>query len=198
MQWAIEAAKASKVGFATIVSTDDVEMLELAGGLGMIPLLRPKELASDDTPTEAVIADVFRCYPDFIDYEVGVLIQATSPLVTVEDINACITHVEGGYDSCLSVVPSHSFLWEPGPDGSLSTNYAWENRPRRQDIVVPQYEENGAVYAFRLPWSGNRLKQPIGMHVMSEESRIQVDTPFDLWMVEQILLRREALVSATR
>jgi len=193
MQWALDTA-VEALGNDVVLTSDDVEILAQADGIPIWQHLRPTELAQDDTPTEAVLENVLSL-DDFQKFDIGVLIQPTSPLVTAEDINSCIAHVEGGYESCLSVVPSHAFMWQPGPDGALSTNYAWEKRPRRQDIKIPQYEENGAVYAFWLPWSGNRLKQPIGMHVMPEESRIQVDTPFDLWMAEQILLRREARVA---
>ena len=65
----------------------------------------------------------------------------------------------------------------------------------RQAITAPQYEENGSIYVFtRDCWERyrNRIGRVPRPYVMPEECRIQVDTPFDLFLAEKILERQHA------
>jgi CMP-N,N'-diacetyllegionaminic acid synthase len=143
------------------------------------------------------------------DPKIIVLLQPTSPVRTGQQITEAIAQLQyEEADSLLSVVRSHSFLWVnnsylpymadigPHKNSNLWTSYDWQNRANRQDMQY-QYEENGSIYVFtREHWeqAHNRLGGHISLYVMPEECRIQVDTPWDLWMSEQILLRQHALV----
>jgi len=148
---------------------------------------RPAELATDEATTESVIEHVL----SKVAADIIVLLQPTSPVRTGKQIDEAVQMlVDGGYDSVLSVAPSHAFLWANGN----ALNYPYLNRQRRQDMPS-QYEENGSIYVFtrqHWDWLHNRLGGKIGLYVMPEEGRFQIDTPFDLWLCEQILLRREA------
>ena len=54
--WSIEAAKASGLFDCIIVSTDDVEIAEVAGLYGAeVPFMRPVELSDDYVGTGAVV-----------------------------------------------------------------------------------------------------------------------------------------------
>ena len=89
-----------------------------------------------------------------------------------------------GFDSMLSVVVSHSFLWRG--DG---TPIAHEPRLRLMRQEVAQYEENGAIYVFTMEhWAKyhNRLGGNIGLYLMPEEHRLQIDSSHDLKMADAI------------
>ena len=103
-------------------------------------VLRSDASATDTASTESAMLE-FATQIDY-DFDVFCLLQATSPFTTAIDINACLTQVENGKDSALTVVNTHRFLWNAN---GTPINYDYNNRPRRQDfdgLLI----ENGAVY----------------------------------------------------
>lgn len=94
--WAIEEAKKSKYIDRLIFSSDCPKMLNLAADHCEINR-RPDELAGDDVLNEEVLrALVAERLFDWV-----VLLQPTSPLRTVEDIDACIERAQMG-EACVS------------------------------------------------------------------------------------------------
>ena len=86
--WSIEAAKSSSCFDRVIVSTDDLEIAEIARQWGAeVPFMRPAELATDHAATRPVInhaiVEVTRLFgaPDAI-----CCLYPTAPFVTVEDL----------------------------------------------------------------------------------------------------------------
>ena len=104
---------------------------------------RSKESASDTASTENAMVEFAKKY----EFDNIVLIQATSPLLTWEDLSGGFqefnTH---GTDSVLSVVRQKRFQWEMNANNFVNpVNYDVFCRPRRQDFdgfLV----ENGAFY----------------------------------------------------
>lgn len=84
IQWAIEHAKGSKYIDHWVVSTEDAAISKHAGDN---LLWRPDYLAGDKVPTEAVIVHALYALPG---YDYAVVLQPTSPLRSVEDIERCI------------------------------------------------------------------------------------------------------------
>ena len=112
--WSVEQALA--VGLQTYVSSDDPEILHLAERAGAIALTRPSNLCLDSTSTEAVVKDAVSQM--IAEPHIIVLLQPTNPCRRAKDIKECLAMVPK-YDSILSVVPSHRFLWM----NSKSLNY---------------------------------------------------------------------------
>ena len=102
--------------------------------------LRSDASASDTASTEMAMLEF--CDAINYDFDVFCLLQATSPFTTRENINACLGKLDGDYDSALTVVNTHRFIWEE--DGT-PINYNPLKRPRRQDFKGLLIE-NGAVY----------------------------------------------------
>jgi CMP-N,N'-diacetyllegionaminic acid synthase len=149
---------------------------------------------SDEAQIEDRLDALIRGYaPDVI-----VLLQPTSPVRTGKQIDEAIEQLlREEADSLLSVVKSHTFLWSPIDGSSHWVNYDWQNRPQRQQITKEYFEENGSIYVFTSEhWerTHNRLGGKISLYEMPEECRVQVDSPFDLFLAEQILSRQEAAV----
>ena len=192
IQWTCEAILESRMVTTTLVSSDDLEILQAADvhRSGFILAGRPPYLATDEASTESVLG----YYLNHREADIIVLLQPTSPVRTGAQIDEAVKLlIDQEFDSVVSVVPAHPFIWFNNGQETLAA-YDYQNRRRRQDLP-PTYEENGSIYVFtREHWekSHNRLGGEIGMYVMGEESRIQIDTPLDLFLVEQILLRREA------
>ncbi|WP_299385049.1 acylneuraminate cytidylyltransferase [uncultured Lacinutrix sp.] len=150
--------------------------------------LRSDESASDIASTELAMLE----YCDSINYNFDVfcLLQATSPFTKRENINACLEKVNGEYDSALTVVNTHRFLWN---NNGEAINYNPHKRPRRQDfdgLLI----ENGAVYSTTkeaLKKHKNRIGEKTAIVKMPEDSLLEIDTETDWVAVEQLLIERQ-------
>lgn len=92
ISWTIEQAKQSKYIDRVVVSTDDEEITEISRRYGAeTPFLRPKELARDDSPTIDVLMHALGWFEERDEFfDMLVLLEPTSPLRDVEDIDKCI------------------------------------------------------------------------------------------------------------
>ncbi len=124
--------------------------------------------------------------------DILVFLQCTSPLTTGADIDAVVERlVADKADSALSVTDFHYFLWKTGEDGAEAINHDKRFRPRRQDRE-PQFVENGAVYAMRIPGfleARHRFFGKTVFHVMPRERCWEIDEPVD-FAIAAILLRK--------
>lgn len=147
---------------------------------------RSAENAEDTSSTEAAMLEF--CSIVKQEFDIFCLLQATSPLTKRCDINnALAALISNNYDSLLSVVNTHRFVW--GKDSS-PINYDYKNRPRRQDFDGLRIE-NGAIYCSlktALLSSKNRLSGTIGMYEMPEETLVEIDSLTDWKIIEQLLL----------
>lgn len=159
--------------------TDKVEVVE-----------RSEESAIDTASTEMGMLEL-ATYLNY-DFDIYCLIQATSPLLTREDINHVLSKIEEEqFDSALTVVENKRFTWTKEGE---SVNYDYLHRPRRQDYEG-MLVENGAFYAVKKEiylQTKNRLGGKIGIVKMSEDSLYEIDEPSD-WDIIEILLKNREL-----
>lgn len=124
--------------------------------------------------------------------DILVFLQCTSPLTTGADIDAVVEKlIAEKADSALSVKDFHYFLWKEGEEGAEAINHDKRFRPRRQDRE-PQFVENGAVYAMRIPGfleAKHRFFGKTVFHVMPRERCWEIDEPVD-FAIADILLRK--------
>lgn len=162
--------------------SNDFEKVEVIG--------RSPETAADTASTESAMLEFAAAY----SFKNIVLIQATSPLLTQEDLN-------GGFalydvpdtDSVASCVRQKHFIWNLDHGGyGFSINYNLFNRPRRQEFDG-YLVENGAFYITsreRLLSSRNRISGRIRMYEMPEESFYEIDEEADWIIIENLLRKR--------
>ena len=87
--WTIEEAKKSKYIDRLILSSEDEEIIRIAKKWGCeVPFVRPKEFAEDETSGIEPILHAIETLSEKYDYVC--LLQPTSPLRTVNDIDGCI------------------------------------------------------------------------------------------------------------
>jgi len=194
LHWTIEAALAADGIDLVFVSSDDQEILDCALQLGdprVRASQRAPELATDTASTEAVMLDFARRH----DFEVMLLIQATSPLTTADDLAGALRKfAETGADSLLTVTHEHRFRWALASGGFVQPeNYTPLTRPRRQDWAG-ELVENGAFYVCRrqgLLASECRLHGRVAHWVMPSHTAVEIDEPSD-WEVLEALIARHA------
>lgn len=158
-------------------------------------LLRSDASATETASTETAIMEF--CESIDYDFDVFCLLQATSPFTKQADINNCLNKLNDGFDSALTVVNTHRFLWDE--DGK-ALNYNPHERPRRQDfkgLLV----ENGAVYTTTkstLKKYKNRIGVNTAVVKMPEDSLLEIDSENDWVAVESLLIERQKRVKASK
>src|SRR3989344_6460854 len=86
MAWSIRTAKACKQIDKVVVSTDSDKYAQLAKFYGAEVIMRPAELAQDDTPMIPVLQHALKINPA----ELLILLDPTSPFRAVSDIEKCL------------------------------------------------------------------------------------------------------------
>ncbi len=191
--WSIEAAHASRHIDRTILSSEDPEIIEMAKDWGCeVPFVRPKDLASETAKVEDALIHALEALDS--DYDYVVLLQPTSPLRSLEDIDGCLAICQAtGAPSCVAVsVPKKSPYWMYGLDDEGRMHRVLEESTehyRRQDLPVV-YGVNGAVYVAETPWfRAHRtfLTSETRAYVMPPERAVDIDEPLDLVVLRAML-----------
>jgi CMP-N-acetylneuraminic acid synthetase len=195
--YTIEAALSSKYIKRVIVSTEDEEIAEIAKECGAAVTVRPSELAQDDTPSLPVFKHVIKHLEEVDGFspELIVVLQPTSPLRTVEDIDGAIQKfLETDCDSVVSVCEvDHPPHWMYTLEGNRLKPLIedGEKITRRQD-APKVYRINGAIYVtYRdVIMKQNRvLGHDTRPYVMPPVKSVDIDTALDFKFAE--LLMRE-------
>lgn len=201
LAYTAEAALSSRRLQRVVLSTDDQEIAQIGGQLGLeVPFLRPPELARDDTPTIPVLQDVVRKLEAAGDrFDAILTLQPTNPLRMAADIDGAIELLERtGADSVISFVDAGEkhparmkFLDGEGRVQDPPFSEAFEGQPRQQ--LPKLYLRDGSIYLTRrsVLMDGNSLKgSDCRAWVMPEERACNIDTPFDLFLAACLLERQ--------
>lgn len=197
--WTIDQALEAKQALAgdfemdVIVSTDDVELAEIAREYGAeVPFMRPAELAQDTTATEPVIEHAIEFMtqegrrPDAV-----MLLQATSPVRLPGTLEKAIRQfASSDSDSMVGVIPIGPFIWaatEPP-----TAQYEVMARPRRQELTreTYRYRENGSMYITKTELYEtihNRLGGKIELFLFNEVEGVDIDAMIDFTVAEHQL-----------
>lgn len=190
--WTIESAKMSKYIDRLIVSSDDQEIMKVAETWGCeVPFVRPEELAQDHTPGIEPVLHAIRELPK---YDYIMVLQVTSPLRTVADIDRCVENLfRSGKESCASVAEVKQnpywmyFLGEKNqmePILQASKNYYQRQKLPKVYIL------NGAIYIakkeFVLKNKTFVTRETLGYNMPIERS-LDIDNEDDLKYIEMIV-----------
>jgi len=189
--YTIEQALSTKSVDRVVVTTDCDEIASISKQFGAEVIKRPDEISGDFASSEiALIHAVGTLEENNVDISHVVFLQCTSPIRKTNDIFDCLELVlNKGFDSALSVVENHKFLWRTDEiDRATPVNYDPQNRKMRQDIK--EYQENGSIYVMKtedLLNSKCRLNGLIGVHVMDEITSYEIDTEVDFVVIEKLM-----------
>lgn len=196
--WTVKAAASSEYIDKVYVSTDSDLIRQTVESfcLPKVTVISRSEAVSTDTAsTESTMLEFAEKY----EFDNIALIQATSPLLRVEDIdNGFIEFSRPGVDSVLSTVRQKRFNWRITDNGLVEpTNYNVFKRPRRQEFDG-YLVENGAFYVCSredLLRTKNRLSGNIGHIEMDEDTFFEIDEPSD-WLIIEALMKKKGLDKA--
>lgn len=199
LAWTIEQVNRTAYARNYVVSSDDKAILNIARRMKVHTIVRPKELAQDNTPTMPALQHAVQVMEDMYDKKFDIIaeIRATSPFKTSEDIDGAIALlIQSGADSVIGVTPLedhhparikwldergfiHDFVPEP-------------QSGRRQDLQPKAYVRNGTFYVLWREWVMGPTPRLFGHEhslglVMPPERSINIDTEMD-WMLCEAMI----------
>lgn len=174
------------------VSTDSEEIRTVVEDYGLkVPFLRPNYLATDSATSNDVLIHSVNFYKVHgREYKRICLLQPTSPLRSVEDVQGALDLYRDDIDMVVSVVKSHApaVLCVDDENGFVQLVYNKKAEGRQQ--LKDMYEFNGAVYVINvesLLEKGMRNFSSKTKYVMSKEHSIDIDDIYDFMLVESIM-----------
>ena len=192
--WTALAGNDSKNIDKVVIATDSEEIKKVVQSFDLpkIELYNRKpENAQDTSSTESVMLEYIE-QADLNPDDKFVLIQATSPLLKSEDIDAMFKKLEqSGADSIFSGVREKRFYWTDNDGEVKPLNYDYRNRPRRQDYDG-MILENGACYINSVKnviKDKNRLSGKITYYELSPATAFEIDEEID-WIIIENLMKR--------
>lgn len=196
--WSIDAAINSIYIDHVIVTTDDVEIANVAIKYGaMVPFIRAENLSTDIATTEDVINDCLEKLVD-IKADIIVVLQPTSPFRSSEDIDSSLFQLcDKNADGIVSVsVCEHPIFWSNvlPDDGNMGQFIKEEYRGKRSQDLPLAYRLNGAIYAFtvdKINVSGMSLSESVYSYIMPTERSVDIDTEFDFKFAEFLIKYKE-------
>ena len=188
IQWTIEQAIECGLG-PVVVSSDDGGVIGTAMELGLSVLLRPDDLARDDTPKLDVLRNIMSCY----ESDILIDLDATNPCRTVEHILEAKWKFDNEKPDVLFSVTSAKknpqFNQVEICDGHPFV-YEGEGVTSRQE-AVELFDMNSSIYIYDTKW----LADPKNVHpvcfnskafVMSKYSFLDIDSIEDFVAAEAL------------
>lgn len=192
--WTIKAASENQLIEEVYVSTDDNTIKKTVEDFGLEKVTvinRSDATSSDEATTESAMLE----FAESREFDDIVLIQATSPLLKVDElIDAVDLYLNGNADTLISVVRQKRFVWEAEENGAFARplNYNPLIRPRRQEFQG-YLVENGAFYITsrtKLIETQCRISGKVSLYEMNEESYFEIDEPSDWIIAEKLMEER--------
>ena len=192
--YAIENALKTNYITHVVVSSDSEEILAFASQYeGVVTLDRSSALSQDAVTLDPVVYDaVVRAESKLgIEFKTVVTIQPTSPLLTIDTLNAALhAFMDSDIDTMISVVNAPHLSWKR--DGkSFAPNYV--ERLNRQQLP-PNYLETGAFLISRrnCVTPDSRIGKTVTVFEVPPVEATDIDTKQD-WVVCEALLDRKTI-----
>ena len=187
VEWSIKAAIESAYIDEVVVSTDSPEVMEIAKSYGVTIRKRPLVLCGDKATTESALLDVL---DNCMDFEIGVLLQPTSPIRTdglIDNIIMAMLEKEG-CDSALTGYAHTPFFFRKKEDGFYEASFNPAKRKMRQDIKDSElyYHDDGNVYCFTasaLRAYNSRIGRNVLIYPTSYGQSLQIDDLKDIDLI---------------
>ncbi len=192
--YSIDVAKKMTSDKDICISSDDDEIIRVVEDYGLkVDFKRPAELATDHSGTEDTIRHALKFYADKgIDYNVVVLLQATSPLRNHRHVKESLDLFSNEIDMVASVKYTSSnpyfVLFEENEEGYLEKSKSGKYI-RRQDCPIV-YQQNGAVYVINVKsLEQKRMTEfkKVTKYLMNDIVSLDLDEKLDWFIIEQIL-----------
>ena len=181
-------------GMTTIVSSDSDRILEIASYYDIVKHKRPAMFSTDDSDIFCVIKDVINSLDSATLPDSVILLQPTSPLRTLEDLqNAIFTYENSESEMLVSVTELEKSLFKIlylNKDGFINGLFDKVAPFVRKQDCPRIMSANGAIYIFSVKsiLNNDRLIMENAIpFLMSKENSVDVDLQKDIDIIEGIL-----------
>lgn len=176
------------------VTTDSVEIADMAQSYEVDVVRRGAELSADETVLDPVVhhATVEMEARTGARYDVVITLQPTSPLLRPETLESGIEYfLRGDWDTVLSVVNRPRLSWEKKGESFVPL---FGERRNRQSLH-PQYLETGAFLITRRAdlTESSRIGKRVSVFETDEEESIELRTADDWLLAEHRMERKRIL-----
>lgn len=140
ISWAIEGAKNSELFDLIVVSTDDIEIKEIAEKSGaIVPFTRPLDISDDNTPTVPVISHAVKKIDNLYEkVQYACCIYPCSPLIRSSDLVKSFSLLKSSGENFVYPVVEypHSIFrsMKQSKDGKMQFIYPEFELTRTQDL----------------------------------------------------------------
>lgn len=204
--WPVSVALGAASIDRVIVSTDDLAIAEAAHNAGAdVPFIRPPHLAQDEASSMDVILHALDTLASQGQkYEYVILLEPTSPLTEVSDVEAALSTLRAAGDSADAIVgicrveATHPEYDVRRNSSGLISPYGvanFKSLRRRQDIEELYFLE-GSLYISRVEafyrYKTFYHERTLGYEVPRWKS-LEIDDIFDFIMVESVVRQRERI-----
>jgi CMP-N-acetylneuraminic acid synthetase len=191
VRWAIDCGRAAQAIDRLVVSSDDPEVLAVAGDLG---IERPAAFATDTSPAIDYVKHALSVVGG--DWDAIVILQPSSPLTLPSDVDATVRLLESsGADSAVTVMKVDHAIHPvklKTLDGDRLKAWWEEERGRMAAHELPElYVRNCAVYATRrrVVEAGAIIGEDCRAVVMPRERSVDINEELDLAFAEFLVAR---------
>jgi CMP-N,N'-diacetyllegionaminic acid synthase len=199
--WTIHAAKESRIIDHVVLTTDELEIAEIAKEFDIDEvIIRPPEIAQDSSTTTAAVHHVLRnLKPKTDDYEYVTVLQPTSPLRTERHIDEAFRLLEKkGAAGLVSVAPlDHPIEWAGylSEDGFLDSFIRDTKLNLRSQECNQAYRVNGAIYIVHterfLDEETLFLSNNMIAYIMKKEDSVDIDDRSDAEFAHWQIVNKE-------
>jgi CMP-N-acetylneuraminic acid synthetase len=191
--YTISEAKKSKFISKIIVSTDSKQIEKIAKNLGTETIIRPKKLAQDNSSSLDVVQHVIKNLESLNYFDIIILLQPTSPLRTVTDIDSAINlFLKSKCDSVIGmteVTHPPEFMYRI-TNKKIKPLIKTKIKSKRRQDMPKTYQINGAIYICNrdlIMKKHTMFGKNIVPYLMPIERSIDIDTMFDFDLAKTIL-----------
>ncbi len=192
--WSIDIAKASALFDHIIVSTDDIEIAEIANAFGAeVPFMRPDELSNDFVGTTAVIAHATKwALSQGWDLDAICCIYATAPFIQVTDLKVGWDTLESGdWDYAFTVTDFASPIlrsFKETDEGGIEMFFPEHFENRSQDLPVAFHDAAQFYWGRPSTWmEGKALFGKKSKPIKLPRWRVQDIDSLDDWKRAELL-----------
>ena len=194
--YAINLSLNNKYVDEVVVSTDDIEISNVAKKYGASIIPRESNISTDNVTLDPVIYDAVNKQEEIgaTKYDVVITVQPTSPLLKDETLsNAIETLIDNDYDTVMSVTDDRHLSWGIDSEGKFIPKY--KERLNRQ-YLPKSYKETGAILATKREYvlENSRFGKNINLIEVDKKESIDIDTYEDWWIAERILKKKKIVI----
>jgi len=194
--WIVKAASKSNLIDKLIFSSDSDEYFRIAKSFNdkLIFHKRSSEL-SEDVPSELVLLDILKNFQEFFDENsIVVMLQPTTPFISTDDIDACITKLlkNNNFNTCITVKQVSEFPeWMITQDIDNNKICKMSSEESIRQNIQKRWIPNGGAYAVRKSFLEQNKsiidKNSFLIHEMSKIQSLDIDEEDDFEICKSIV-----------